>query len=172
MGEIHGHISTSRLVRELTDMVHSMDAEMRQAVDDLGDDSEVIYAGVALKKTGRMARGIKAHRAGDTVLVEAHVKNPKDGYDYVGVTRFGHRKAWITPKWNRAIASVVSTGRKRRQRAGAALRLNIGGTVLFRRRVPGFNPHGDWAERGWPRVERAADRASEQLGRRLIARFG
>jgi hypothetical protein len=172
VGEIRAEVEVDEAARLLARLVDSIDRETDAAVDEIGDDSEVIYAAHALKKTGRLARGIKARRAGRLVLVEAHAKNPKDGFDYVAVTRFGHLKAIIRPRWDRAQASVVATRGKRRQRRGAALRLAVGGNVFYRASVRGFRPHGDWAEAAFPEVERNAARVTDRLGARLFARFG
>ena len=137
------------LLVKLHRTVAGMRSDMREATDELGDDAEIIYAGHALKDTGRMARGIKAHRAGNVVLVNAVAKNPETGFDYVAVTRFGHRLELIFPRKARALWTPY-------------------GYFAY---VRGFRPTGDWAARAWPQVKAAAEKVADKLGYKVIARF-
>lgn len=159
---------------KLEGTVHDLDREMRETVQELGDETEVIYSGFALKRSGRMARGVKAiHIGGSNVLVKVHARNPQSGYDYVGVTRFGHQLAVITPSGSRRPASVIAT-RRRRSRLHflsgppPALRLPSG---QYRYSVRGFHPAGDWAMRAWPHVKAAGFTAARKLGAKILARF-
>lgn len=139
------------LTRILT-TARTLERDVREGVDQIGDDAELIFAGHALKRTGRMARGIKARRAGNMVLVEAKAVDPDSGYDYVAVTRFGHRGR-----------IVVKNAR--------ALRFMMKGRVMFRHSTAGFHPTGDWANDALPQVFEAADAVAKRLGFEIIARF-
>lgn len=165
------------LLRKVLDARTSMDRDLRRAVDELGDDAELIYASHALKNTGRMARGIRARRAGNLVLVEVHARNPQSGYDYVGVTRFGHKVARIyprhAPKAEKFFPKVAKAfplpgiGFRRSIKGFAALKTPLG----FFRSVRGFHPASDWADRAWPQVVQVAHEKADALGLELVARF-
>jgi hypothetical protein len=159
-GRISGHFPSDA----------ELDRRLREAMREVGDDSEVIFQAHALHHTGRMGRGIKSDVVGRNVEVTVTARDPISGYDYVGVTRFGHRKAFIEPRPDRAQASVVSTGGRRGtvRKGNAALRFVIGGRVIYRRRVRGFHPSEDWAERAMPEVNANAERVMKTLGQRII----
>lgn len=161
--------------RSLQQMVLQMERDMDEEIREIGDEAELLYAAAALKSTGRMARNVKAHHLGGSVVhVDVHARDPKTGYDYVGVTRFGHTVARITPSEARRPASVIST-RRRRARVHyltgprPALRLPSG---EFRYSVRGFHPSGDWALKAWPAVKAAGEAHAHKLGAKILARFG
>lgn len=124
---------------------------LHRELDALGRDVERIFAAHAPVKSGRLRRGVVSTRAGRMVVVRATARNPQTGYDYVGVTRFGHRKAWIYPRQARA------------------LRFVIGGRVIYAKRVRGYKPATDWRDEAMPAVRAAADAAAVRLGRRVEA---
>lgn len=133
-----------RISRELAEFTHSS-TKLRE---DLAADAEIILQAHAPKgKTLRLARGIRARTVGDTTIIEAEAKNPETGFDYVGVTRFGHRVARIFPgRVARSIGSTVKftasgTVRKRPVRGARALKTPWGPRASVR----GFKPLGDWA---------------------------
>lgn len=160
-----------RVARRMQIAAATIDDDVLEAQKALGETSELIFAAYALKRTGRLARGIVSRVLGSVVQVEAHAKDPRSGYDYVGVTRFGHRVARIEPRADRAPASVRATGRSRARGAHAALRIPVGGTAIYRRWSRGFHPARDWAEAAIPQVEAAAERQAQKLGEKVAERI-
>lgn len=139
------------------------------AVEEVAETAARLYRQEASRISSRVASGISVKQDGKTLVVRASAKDPDTGYDYVGVTRFGHRKERIYPARRRP-ASVVSTGKKRGKGKRAALRFEINGQVLYRASVKGFKPAGDWAARAHPLVEQEARRQLSTIGRRLAVR--
>jgi hypothetical protein len=160
-----------RVARQYEQVAADIPVLLSDAQKSVAEDAELILAGFALKDSGRMARGIRAVQSGASYVVTAEAKNPVDGYDYVGVTRFGHKKRLIKPKYNRAKASVVDTEGKRKQRKGAALRIPLFGEVIYRSSVRGFHPLRDWVSEAVPTIEKRAgveiERLSAKISRRL-----
>jgi hypothetical protein len=146
-----------------------LDRILLEEMRGLGDDAELAFASVARKATGRMARNIKAHVRGQTIEVTVFARDPKSGFDYVAVTRFGHKVEWIYPRADRVQrpAYVIATKRKRAVGHQAALRFVIGGRVIFAKRVRAFKPDHDWADDAMPLVERSADEAMRRVKRRI-----
>lgn len=144
--------------------------ELRGAVSDVAGDAELIYAAHALFKTGRMSRGVKAVVAGDTALVRVDAVDPRTGFDYVAVTRFGHRVRRIVPKHEpkdeRYLAPIPNVG-PRWVNKRAALSTPFG----FRASVRGFHPTQDWAAGAMPDVQKAADQRMAELGRGFTTRM-
>lgn len=97
---------------------------------------------------GALSRGLRGIPAGDLVEVRSTVRSSR-GYNYTGVTRVGHRRRWIVPKRKKALAFTV------------------GGKRIVRRRVRGYRPRYDWAEKAdrlaQPHIARAADRIGREL---------
>jgi hypothetical protein len=151
--------------------VARMREELRGAVSDVAGDAELIYAAHALFKTGRMSRGVKATVAGDTALVRVDAVDPRTGFDYVAVTRFGHRVRRIVPrhepKDGRYIAPIPNVG-PRWVSKRAALKTPFG----FRASVRGFHPAQDWAALALPDVQKAAEDRMAALGRGFAVRVG
>lgn len=145
--------------------------EVRGAKQDVAEDAELIFSAHALKKSGRLSRGISSRVIGEDVIVRADARNPKTGYDYVAVTRFGHKVKWIVPRPDRQPATVRATGRPRQTGPRAALAIPVGGKLIFRKRVKGFKPKRDWAADALPEVETEAGERMAQLGRGFIARI-
>lgn len=133
----------------------------------LGKESEVIFGAHVPIRSGRALRGISSDALGAGVTVTDFAKNPETGYDYIGVTRFGHRVARIFPKHSASNASTLASG-KRKQ---GALRFSIGGRVLYRASVAGYHPASDWARDALPEVEVAAQGVATRLGRKIESRF-
>src|SRR4051794_9873618 len=79
-----------------------------ESARNVGDDAELIYQEAAPHRSGRLARGIRAISVGDEVVVSAVAVDPKTGFDYVAVSRFGHRKNVIRP--------VTKSGQPRKAR--------------------------------------------------------
>ena len=153
MGRIAARLEGAGYLSErLLRAARQLDREVAEEVQDLGDRAELIYAAHALRDTGRMARGIRAVGQGDEVVVRADARDPRSGFDYVGVTRFGHRVRVIRPNPPRRALAFTPKG---------------GGGTVFRRSVRGFRPAGDWADRAYPQVRAEGERAAARLGRRI-----
>lgn len=153
-------------------------AAVDDAVSEVGTAAENAYRTHARRRTGAMARSIGRARAGRTLVVGANASDPRTGFDYLPITRHGHRVAYIYPRLDRAPASVVATRRPRAVntfspvhglRGNAALRFVVGGRVLYRRRVRGFRPAVDWAELADPAIDAALDAAEQAVLRRVLS---
>lgn len=161
--------NSARVSRTLFRVGEILQEGQESAVEDVAQTAARLYRQEASKISKRVASGITVRKEGKTLVVRASAKDPRSGYDYVGVTRFGHRKERIYPAKRRP-ASVVSTGKKRGKGGRAALRFEINGKVLYRSWVRGFKPAGDWADRVHPLVEQEANRQLASIGRRLAVR--
>lgn len=160
--------ANARFLREARELRQQLQDTMR----DVADDAEIHFAAFALKgETGRLSRGISARPVGNTIQVEAHAES--HGYDYVGVTRFGHRKEWIYPRSDRAPASVGSTrgARGTVQQGNAALAFKFKGKLTFRKRVKGFKPTSDWAKDALPEIQQDAEERLAAFGRGFLVRL-
>ena len=155
--------------------MNEFDRLYRNALLEVAHRAEVVYAAHAPHATGRLGRGIKTVPFGGQFLVIAEAKNPTSGYDYVAVTRFGHKQARIYPRADRRKASVVATGNKRRKGGGAALAFRVGGVggvggkMIFRRSVKGFHPTSDWATDAGPEINQESELVARELGHRIEA---
>jgi hypothetical protein len=132
---------------------------------ELGRAAEVVFGAHAPFRSGRLIRGISSEGGGGGVIVKDIARNPESGYDYVGVTRFGHQVARIYP--THTAGSVLASGKAR----SGALRFSIGGRVLYRASVAGYHPASDWAEDALPEVRAEAQAVATRLGRTIEARF-
>lgn len=146
-------LGAGRASRRFLMASQAVEEELQKGLEELGDVSELIFAAHALRRSGRMARGVVARAFGSKVIVRVDAKDPKSGFDYVGVTRFGHRVSIIRPK------------------RAKALRIPLAGGVIFRRSSRGFHPAGDWAEQAIPQIEREAQSVATRIGRRIEARL-
>lgn len=146
-----------------------LDRILLQEMKGLGVDAELAFAAHARHKTGRMARNVKAHVVGQHVDVVVHAKNPISNFDYVAVTRFGHKVEFIEPRKDRYHAYVIDTKRKRLNGndSRSALRFVINGRVMYRHRVKGFKPDHDWAEDAIPEIERSTERAMRRVKQKI-----
>jgi hypothetical protein len=153
-----------------------IDSGMADSARNVGDDAELIYQAAAPRRTGRLGQGIRAVPAGDSVVVTATAVDPKTGFDYVAVSRFGHRKRLIVP--------VTKAGRPRRarrtsrgltgrfaNRGRGALAFNSRGKRWVLPSVKGFRPRVDWVDTAWPEVSAAADTEMEQTGNEIAVRW-
>ncbi len=145
-----------------------IDYRLDRALDDAARDIELALIAFAPRKTGNLARGIRAFRAGKVVNITITARSRGSGFDYVAVTRFGHRVAYIYPHGDRAAATVLATGRKRATGHTSALRfVGNNGSVFYRRRVKGYRPKYDWVDRASPSIKRAGDETMRKLGRNI-----
>lgn len=156
--------------------------DTRDAQEELGKAAEVVFGAFVPVKSGRELRGIGSDLAGDVVTVSDYARNPQTGFDYVAVTRFGHKVARIYPT-HRTSASASNIATKRRRggetlthgydsfTSQSALRFTIGGRVLYRHSVAAYHPASDWAEDALPEIEAEAQVVATRLGRTIEARF-
>ena len=107
-----------------------------------------MYRSAAPKDTGRLRRGIRAESRNGDGVVTVDARSDK-GFDYVPVTRWGHRKDVIRPV------------------NGQALRFTIGGRVLYRASVRGYKPTRDWVEVAAKKVEPVVDRYAGRFAREV-----
>lgn len=154
MGEVRFRFEgAGRVAVQLFDVAGSVGPEARQAVRESGEESVFIFRTKAQRRTGRLHRGIRSRMGGDTATVSATARSAR-GFDYVAVTRFGHRVRVIRPVHAKA------------------LRFRVGNRILFRHSVRGYRPHGDWRDKAMPAVDRTARSALDRAGARIIARVG
>lgn len=134
---------------------------------EVGKAAEVVFGAHVPIKSGRALRGISSDVLGAGVTVTDVAKNPETGYDYIGVTRFGHKVARIFPTHTAGSASVRTSGKARQ----GTLRFSIGGRVLYRASVAGYHPASDWATDALPEVQVAAEAVATRLGQKIVSRF-
>lgn len=171
MGEIR-YMIESRAGRRFARLAEELDDMVARAHEGLMDDAEIAFQATIPKDTTRAARSIHTVKSGPgTYEVIADAVDPHSGFHYIGVTRFGHRKAWITPRRRRP-ASVISTRRARGRGRRANLRFVINGEVMFRKRVRGVVREKDWAAETVPEIQREAHDVMTRLGQRISVRFG
>lgn len=111
-----------------------------------------VIRAAAPKDSGRLRSGIESRlffRAHEVRLTFGATAI-RDGFDYVAVTRFGHRVAYITPK-KKKVLKVSINGR--------------GGRRIFRRSVSGYRPLHDWAQIAAAEAGVVADQEVEGLSR-------
>lgn len=134
-------------------------AATRDAVRAVGGVAESQYRQRAPSRSGLLKSSIARVEIGrasrTTVVVGANARDPQTGFDYVPVTRFGHRVARIYPRVDRAAATVVSTRQPRLMNGRGFLRFSVGGEVFFRRSVRGYHPAVDWATLADPVIDAA-----------------
>lgn len=153
-------------------------AQLRDLMQEVADDAELIFSAHALHgETGKLSRGVTSRAVGDAIFIEVHAKS-KAGFDYVAVTRFGHRKQWIVPKHPpKAARFYPKTAQAFPLPAPYGFRSSIKGFAAlqtpfgFRRRVRGFKPKRDWAAAALPEVQREAQTKLVTFGRGFTARL-
>lgn len=188
MPSFHVTVTTAEAQDRLLTLIKAVPNELARAVGDVSDDAVLIFSAFAPKgRTGRLGRGIRAISAqgrlssgrfatGRQFAIVASARNT-DGFDYVGVSRFGHRKEFIVPRHDRAAASVISTRKPRRDGQTTpgrpALRISArnGGAAIYRNQVRGVKRTHDWAESAQGAVNRELESRSTQLSHRIEARF-
>ena len=107
-----------------------------------------VYRSVAPRRTGRLQRGIRVEEAEGRSRVSVQARS-QAGFDYVGVTRFGHRQRIIRP------------------RTARVLRFEVGGRVFFRPWVRGYRPAVDWVQRGHERLRPVLEREARRLAQEI-----
>jgi hypothetical protein len=157
----------NRAQRQLQD---EMIAELRQ----FGREAQVVFVEEAYEDTGELKERItvvpffgRAARPRVSVRVrpdlQGHQGGSVDNYDYLGVTRRGHRSRTITPKTARAL-KVHLEGHRNQQ------------IFVFRHSVSGVPAakdsrwRGDWVLPAAERAERLSLASERRLGRRIESR--
>lgn len=189
MPKFHTDVKTAREEARLLAFIPAVDNELAHAVQRLSNRAVFVYQAYAPSgPSGRLGRGIRAVSAQGRVASSgrfatgrqfAIVATARDrtGYDYVGVTRFGHREAFISPRVDRERASVVSTRKARRDVThheglpALAIPSRKGGPPIFRHQVRGFKPTHDWAAVANQVVNRETAQVAHETARRIEIRF-
>ena len=106
----------------------------------------------APERTQALARGLRARPSSGSLLGVEVVSTVRsaEGYDYTGVTRFGHRKRWIEPVHKKALRTPWGP----------------------RRRVRGYRPRGDWADTAHRLAQPHIARSADRIGRRILSVTG
>lgn len=169
MARFHATISSADAQRRLLFLAREIPKELDDALTKLGRRAEFVFMAYAPKgkySTGKIRDSIRAETGQSTaaagsfgrrfssakaISVTAEARSPK-GYDYVGVSRFGHRAARIFP--TRAKQIVISN------------RHGWVGT-LRTASVAGYHPARDWADDAADVVEQEAGNVSQALAKRL-----
>lgn len=96
--------------------------------------------------------GVRSYGGGITATLYSDAVSD-EGFAYTNVTRFGHRKAFIVPIHAKALRLPM-----------------VGGGAIFRRRVRGYRPAGDWVDRAFEAADVQVERAEDRIGRELVSR--
>lgn len=149
-----------RVGRKLSRTAQALNSDLRTELRALSERAEETFRDYAPEESGRLREGIEAvpsRRAEIGYEIHAEARNPDDGFDYVAVTRFGHRTGlrWIYPSRSRALR----------------LRERSFGRVIYAGRVRAYHPSRDWAEVARPAVDREGEVAEQRAGRRIRSRL-
>lgn len=160
----------NRLSPTLLKTVDQIDETEKRILQEFGHEAVRTFKVWA---PGRLGEAVRLYDVGEG-RKEIRVYARNKGYDYVGVTRFGHRTKVIKPtrRTRRGAQSVISTRRPKRQAGkgkGAALRIQSRfGGVYYRHSIPGYDPEYDWAERAQDeinlRIKNRMDKAAREFG--------
>jgi hypothetical protein len=126
----------------------------------LAPEATKITRGFAPHASGRLERGLKARvrSYGGRISVEViSTARADDGFDYLRVTRFGHKEAIIYPVRKKAIAFIPG---------GAP-----SGKRIVRAWVRGYHPTHDWVEGAYRAMTQVLDEAAKRLGRKIDRRL-
>jgi hypothetical protein len=137
---------------------------------------EELLALHAPEESGRLISGIRGIIRGRRILVfTVRAEDPDSGFDYVDVTRFGHRVARIYPGQKaRSVTSPVALTAAGTPRitSGRGARADIfrGAKVLKTKHgyfasVRGYKPSRDWVEPAIDDIQDAGGRVVESIGR-------
>jgi hypothetical protein len=117
------------------DISRGMTRDLRRFGDNLAPRLEDLYRSAAPVRSGRLRRSIQAkvirgaHGGNMMITVGATLSRGRTGFNYLNVTRFGHRRLRIYPKRKKA--------------------LRVRG-VGPRASVRGFRPRSDWTTKVMP----------------------
>lgn len=116
--------------------------------------AEPMFRAYAPVDTGELKGSIKSTLffRGNVVRLTVRANAKRQGFDYLDVTRYGHRVTLITP------------------RRGGALSVHIGGrrsVPVVRRSVRGYHPTHDWVDVAGRLLEPSVRSAERMMGRRV-----
>jgi hypothetical protein len=173
--KVSAEVDDRKILQRIGRELAVWDHENRQVLSAIGQDAELIFAAHAPKgESGRLARGIKARNRGTSIFIEARAIDPKTGFDYVRVSRFGHRVRRIFPGGHaRSIfseARFTKTGSVRSRAVGGARALATPWGP--RAWVRGFHPARDWAEPAYKEVQKVAGEHMDDFGKKITRRLG
>lgn len=143
----------TRVSRHLFRASRSVDPIIRRELQgDLAPRLLRVSRQAAPERSSALARGLRAvpGRGGRISVEVVSTAKSEDGYPYTGVTRFGHRKAWIEPTHKKALRTPWGP----------------------RRRVRGYRPAGDWADTAHRLAQPHISRSADRIGRQLQAAVG
>jgi hypothetical protein len=129
----------------------------------LAPEATKVTRGFAPRRSGRLERNIRARvrsYGGRIILEVVSTARSDEGFDYLPVTRFGHKQAIIYPRHAKALAFRVGG-------PGAP----SGGKVIVRAWVRGYKPDHDWVELAHDAMRELMDEAARNLGRRIDRRL-
>ncbi|HEY3435074.1 MAG TPA: hypothetical protein VGK41_05430 [Solirubrobacterales bacterium] len=113
----------------------------------------------APEDVGRLKQELTApvSSRGGTVRINLRspVKDPDSGYEYTGVTRFGHRKKILKPVKGERFQFYS----------------NVAGRVISPKQVKGYKPEADWVQEAKPVIVEAVDESGEEIGREIETRI-
>lgn len=94
---------------------------------------------------------------GGTVRINLRspVTDPESGYAYTGVTRFGHRKQFLTPVKAERFQFFSK----------------VAGRVINPKKVRGYHPDTDWVLEAKPVMVEAVEESGEEIGRTIATRI-
>lgn len=189
----HATLNITKAEKRMLVFVKAVPNELARETQRLVNDAVLIYQSYAPGGgSGRLARGIRSVSAqgrlssgqfatGRQFAIVARARSV-EGYDYVGVTRFGHRVKFIRPSSNRQPQSVIATHKPKRRfghgetsadrRPALRIPSRTGGKPLYRNVVRGTVKTHDWAQSAQRAVDKELDLASERLAHNLTRRFG
>lgn len=157
-----------RAARSFTRMQRQTQDEIVAELRQFGEEARVLFVGAAPRDTEQLRERItavpffgRAARPRVSIRVrpdlEGHQGDKIDGFDYLDVTRRGHRSRTIEPRQARALKVHVEGHRNAE-------------IFEFRASVPGARVTVDWVVPAAERAERLADAAQRRLGRRIERR--
>lgn len=130
-------------------------------------DTGNLKAGIGVISQQRGKTAVVGVSLKATARRPTQVRGPARPFDYVAITRFGHRVARIYPKQLREPASVVATHRKRKAGRRGALAVGFGNGLFFFASVKGYKPKSDWVADAGPEIQTELQRVTLNLKRKL-----
>jgi hypothetical protein len=152
-----------------------MHAELDEELDELAFLAVSGLEDDAPEATGTLKRGIKTRKTKSGFDVHLSAKDPKSGFDYAAVTRFGHEVQFI-----RSTRGEVWDARGKP--VPAKLKVNFNkfektsnrhgqnSNPVWLTQVRAYKPHVDWAFEALYRTEQFAERSAKSLSTRLDLR--
>jgi len=155
-----------RLMRRVRTLPVEAQRLLDDALRETSDEAVEFFKDEAPELSGRLKRGITARptKTGYTITVKA--VDPETGYDYVGVTRFGHKVRRIRPIERR------SEGTGRRTFRDGYLVFNSRGRNWRLKSVRGVRVRQDWVRPARVRSHDEASRRMREVGREIAKRWG